>query len=337
MSNLLFLLKKHTDSAGYSINKSGLLNSATLVATALNKEYSIESSIELVVDGNEIDKFVVKHRPKIVILEAIWCPPYKLRELVRIHKDVKWVVRVHSRVPFLANEGIAMPWMREYGEIPNVTVTVNSENTFEDLVDILPSMDYLPNIYHTKYSPIQVGLRAPFTNYVNIGCFGAIRPMKNQLNQALAAIKFADSRGLKLYFSINSSRVEQGGLPVLHNLRGLFKDTKHELVEHEWMDHNTFKNVCRNMDIGMQVSMSESFNIVCADFVSVGTPIIVSQDIDWMPCLLQAKYTSVQSMVSTLNLAYNWPWLSVMTSRLKLDNYNSKALRQWATFLANLI
>jgi len=46
------------------------------------------------------------------------------------------------------------------------------------------------------------------------------------------------------------------------------------------MEHNDFIRVVKSMDIGMQVSLSESFNIVAADFVSNGVPLVGSPDIE---------------------------------------------------------
>jgi len=46
------------------------------------------------------------------------------------------------------------------------------------------------------------------------------------------------------------------------------------------MDHSDFISIVKSMDIGMQVSLSESFNIVAADFVSNGIPLVGSPDIE---------------------------------------------------------
>ena len=60
---------------------------------------------------------------------------------------------------------------------------------------------------------------------IDIGAYGAIRPLKNQLLQALAAIKFAESIGKTLRFHINITRIENNGDPVLKNLRNLFSNS----------------------------------------------------------------------------------------------------------------
>src|SRR5208283_4189063 len=96
-------------------NSSGLLNSATFVCDMLISS-SFSASLAQVNDGNGIDAAVYKYKPDIVVLEAIWCPPYKLRELTGLHRyrHITWIVRNHSELSFLGFEGIAMQWMLEY-------------------------------------------------------------------------------------------------------------------------------------------------------------------------------------------------------------------------------
>jgi hypothetical protein len=52
-------------------------------------------------------------------------------------------------------------------------------------------------------------------------CFGAIRPLNNQLFQAVAATEYARRIGRKLRFHINASRTKQRGENVLKNIRDI--------------------------------------------------------------------------------------------------------------------
>ena len=90
---------------------------------------------------------------------------------------------------------------------------------------------------------------------ISISSFGAIRPMKNQLMQAIAAIKFADDIERELVFHINATRVENKGDSALKNILSLFENTHHKLVQHPWLNHNEFIKVIKGMDICMQVSI----------------------------------------------------------------------------------
>jgi hypothetical protein len=171
--------------------------------------------------------------------------------------------------------------------------------------------------------------------HFDIGCFGSIRPLKNQLSQALAAIKFADENNLCLFFNINGTRTEQRGNEVLKNIRSLFEYQKHhKLIEHEWLQHHDFINLVSKMDMGLQVSFSETFNIVTADFVCQGVPIIVSPEIEWMPKKFKADPNSIENIVKVMNHIYKMNLSRAKRiSRSSLVCHNKKSLYCWLKFL----
>lgn len=348
-NKVLFLLRKNNSSgASYSdsvtTSKSGLLNSAILTAQALREELRMNVKVEVVVDGNSIDREVYNFKPKYCILEALWVTPDKMKEVARLHPKVTFIVRIHSEIPFLANEGIAMEFINGYKDISNVFVSFNERRTSDAFLELGTAAVYLPNIYSDvlpnrsiiqnifdklKYIKNYAnGLSYP-GHTLNVGCFGAIRPLKNQLIQATAAMIFADSTGTKLRFHINSSRVEQKGDSVLKNLIALFKDTNHELVEHPWYTHDEFLKVVKTMDLGMQVSFTETFNIITADFVSQGVPMVVSKEVNWMPDIAKAEVTSVKSIVGVIDEALFNKRYFINASLIALDDYNKHALRNW--------
>jgi hypothetical protein len=337
--SILFICKKRID---YGCNQSGVAyglgNSAQFIVNYLNKQH-IEAKLVFADDANSIDRLVTEFNPEYVIIEAIWVTAKKFQELLAIprHQNRVWIVRLHSRLSFLANEGIAIKWLMEYKE----TVMQDydfwiSPNTYElacDLHDLGMRCVYLPNIY----SPME-GFDNPnkkFNRILDVGCFGAVRPMKNNLAQAMAAIKFADDLNMHMRFHINSSRTEQNGDAVLKNIRALFSDSSHELVEHSWQKHHDFLNLVRQMDIGMQVSFSETFNIVASDFVHCNVPIVVSQQIDWMPFWTKVKDpNSTEEIRDKLHFVMATSWLGLhRLNKQWLDYSNSNAGREWLQFL----
>src|ERR1700676_2236752 len=139
----------------------------------------IESKVAIVQDNNSIDKIVTEFKPTHVFIEALWVVPEKFITLYELHPDVKWIIRIHSELPFLALEGIAVDWIKRYVLLPNVFVASNSHRVSEDL-EVITGQEvlYLPNFYPTEFEE--------FRSFVNVGilnvsCFGAIRSMKNHL------------------------------------------------------------------------------------------------------------------------------------------------------------
>ena len=304
---VLFLCKsQQTSGGGYGQHlSSGLYNSARFVQDML-VENGMESKTVTVVDANKIDAEVSKFMPHRVILEAIWVTPDKLRELQKLHPHIIWYVRVHSELPFLANEGQALGWLFEYAKLGrHVHIAANSDRAAKELSGLL----HCPVLWLPNYYPVDMcyhGFKTPARHVVDVGCFGAIRPMKNHLLQAVAAVKFAGELGKKLRFHVNSGRVEMHGNPVLKNLRSMFIALPHHvLVEHPWKEHSAFQEVVRTMDVGMQCSFTETFSIVGADMVNANVPVVVSPELRWVNKMFQVAPNNFTGMVDRLHLAYD--------------------------------
>jgi hypothetical protein len=333
----LFLLKEKNSYGNYSQYvkfSSGLFNSAKFVSDMLVAEGN-DSTVLEVVDGNGIDKAVTTHKPKIVFIEALWVEPAKLKELMELHKEVKWVVRIHSNTPFIANEGIAMDWCLKYLRY-GVIIAPNSRNSVKELKTVCHintgNIIYLPNYYVINFMKTFPTDSDPKT--LDVGCFGAIRPLKNQLIQAMAAIEYAKTSNLNLNFHVNTGRIENNGNNVLKNIRLLFEnlDDKYKLVEHDWLNHSDFLTLIHQMDVGLQVSFSETFNIVTADFVSQNVPIVVSKEIEWASSLIQANPTNVHDIVKKMHRAINYEKITKLNSH-NLKNWNKQSKNIWVEFV----
>jgi hypothetical protein len=154
--------------------------------------------------------------------------------------------------------------------------------------------------------------------------------MKNHLNQAMAAIAFGNENKTKIHFHINSDRCEQKGDAVLKNLIYAFKDTKHKLVFHPWLDHHEFIPLVKRMDVGLQVSLSETFNIVAADFAWNEIPIVGSGEITWLDRRYKADPNDIESIVDKVRFAYMGKSHNIQKVNLEnLEKYNKKSLKVW--------
>lgn len=327
---------------GYFKKYSGLFISARLVSKMIREIIGLESEVAVANDNNDIDRIVTQEKPTHVFIEAYWVVPEKFEVLAKRHPKVKWIVRIHSEIPFLSVEGMSMDWTLRYLDYPNVYLAPNSPRMFEDLKLILSQkycsdfinehVIYLPNYYdpqtHDRYS-------SGHKKHIDIGCFGSIRPLKNQLIQAIAAMSFADGIDMPLKFHINSNRVESSGDPVLKNLRQLFAGCpRHELVEHPWMPHGEFKKLIRTMEIGMQVSFTETFNIITADFVTEGIPVITSSEVWWLPAHIHANPNDTMDIIKKLKRV----WTGRLFGLQHLNNrglikYANDSINRWDDFL----
>jgi len=339
-------------SEGSAPLSSGLSVSVDQVVTALSKA-GIEATVVHVADNNQIHREVVAYKATHVVVEGFWVVPPKFDELKaqRDCQGVKWIVRCHSNTEFLAHEGMIFGWALEYLK-KGVTVAFNSPKAAKTMQSLAAENEamvgnvvYLPNYYNFDYSPSP--LKDFFSHFsgrsvalkvagdLNIGCFGAIRPLKNHMNQAIAATLMAKRLGLKLKFHVNSSRVENQADPLLRALKALFvQQPQNELIEVPWMDHDQFLVYTQGMDMVTQVSMSETFNIVCADAVASGVPII-GANIPWLGEKYQARPDEVQNIQAVMYRTWLRSGNQVVQQeqRRGLANYVKASLDEWLRFL----
>jgi len=342
---VLFVLKKRDVSWGDNVYgkgfSSGLLNSASFVCNMLKNE-GIGSKLVEVVDNNCIDKEVTLFKPTHVIIEAYWVLPEKFEVLTKLNPKVIWIIRNHSEIPFLANEGIAMEWSRRYANYKNVYVSCNNLRCMDSFNTFIPKHKnvYLPNFYPVtgKNSNLDIffeflKFRKCSNNPLHIACPGAIRPLKNHLLQAIAALKVGEELNRKMYFHINGSRLEMNGSNILKNLRALFDNNPlGELVEEPWANHEDFKKRLQGMDAVMQVSYSETFNIVGADAVDVGVPLISSSELQWSNKMYQADFNDVNDIAEKLKRAILVPYSASYARRL-LKNHVKNVPNIWMDVL----
>jgi glycosyltransferase involved in cell wall biosynthesis len=228
-------------------------------------------------------------RPEIthVIIEAPWIPTAKMEAIAWRFPRVRFVLRCHSQIGFLQVEAGAVKLFLEAAKLQdgslNFTVSGNS-GRFCDFVEKTYHYDclLLPNLYDTdRKNRRPPGFRN--TNKVRIGSFGAIRLLKNHATAAAAALIIARKKRLDLEFHLSVNR-EEHGKGVLQMIRNMFTGLNWAtLVEVPWKPWPDFRNYIGTMDLCMQLSHTETFNIVSADAASEGVPSVVSEAIDWAP------------------------------------------------------
>ena len=150
--------------------------------------------------------------------------------------------------------------------------------------------------------------------------------------QAIAAVRFANEIGKKLNFHVNVSRVEMNGEPVMSNLRSLFQHLYpkgHRLVLNIWTPRDEFLGLCGKMDIGLQVSFSETFNIVGADIIGEGVPLVGSIEIPWFDPTYAARAQYSDEIYNAIMLAHTDPQGNVLSNQQKLTDYTNKTCAVW--------
>lgn len=341
MEKILFILKErpyYTNNT--SVKSYGLINSSLNLAMYLGDlGYAVD--VVTVVDANGIDKVLYEYKPDIAIIEALWVPSFKLKELMEMprYKHIEFVIRIHSDVGFLSAETLSLTYINEYIALnkKKLTIAPNHKTFTEYLANALKhKLEYLPNIIHEVEHEKWNSHNKHESHVINVGCFGALRLLKNQPFQALCAIKACDDLEKKLHFHITADVHKDTSInPVIKNLEELFRNSPHKLVKHDWKENDDFIELIEQMDIGMQLSYTESFNIVTSDFINAEVPIIVSEAIWWMPNILKTSTIDYDAVVKKFisvyrNLDSNFLRLLM---RRSLSKYNKGAKNAWDEFL----
>jgi len=298
---------------------SGLSNCIAMITD------NIEGAVRAHVDDVEQSIVAIqRYSPSKVVFEGVWLSAEGCLKIQKMFPGIKIYVHIHSNIPFLAAESSSFLSILQYKDI-GVEIIWNCEHAFNAMKSIINS-HYLPNIYACKaLSKVKTD-----DQFLDVACHGSMRLLKNQVIQAMAAINYANTIGKTLRFHVNMGRSE-GGDDVKSSLKALFMmNKKHSLVEAKWLDHSHFIKSLTLMDIGLQVSMSETFNIVAADFVTAGVPMVVSPEIEWAFPGCFADCRSSASIERTMSYVLNTETVGI--NRLMLEHYSNEAKKKWHEF-----
>lgn len=317
---------------------TGMYNSAKFVVDELI-DMGVEALVEIVIDNNDINRVVTQYRPTHVFIEGLWVVPEKFAVLKAIHPTVTWIVRIHSEIPFIATEGKAFEWITAY-LLNDVTVAANAKRAHELLRFYARELNipnakadqltpYLPNCYPLSFWPYNTIDDEP--NVLDVGCFGAFRPLKNHLQQAFLAMKYAKDKGKQLRFHVNA-RQDSGGANPYKNVKAVIEGAGHELVLHDWEPREEFLVTLSKMDVLLQISISETFNIVAADATLVGIPILVSDEIAWsFPT--HANPHDIDDALKKLKLIMFSKKFFITGNRAGLAVFAKSARRKWLGYV----
>lgn len=264
-------------------------------------------------------------KPKKVLIQALWVSDEQWKYLRRTFPEVKFYAHIHSNAPFLACEIDAFGHINVARE--NGVGVVFNDGRMGDNEDV-----YLPNIYKDYSKTTKT--TAKDQNEFNVICAGSLRPMKNHITQAMGAMHYCNTNKKRLNFYINGTRSE-GGDTIKSNLRSLFRGTVHTLTDTEWHSHDQLLKTLPYYDLGMQVSLSESYNIVAGDYTVSGIPMVVSNEISWASAMCMAEPGSFISISAAIAHVMKHKEKVIMHNRSNLDMKNSYAINYWNEFYAS--
>lgn len=250
--------------------------------------------------GDELEKRLVEtqaaamrdkqHPVSHVVVSAPWIATDRFQAMLMRHPGVDFAVVSHSNIGFLMADPNGIRLLREACELSignhNFTVAGNCRkfcDAWDAMYGVRPR--WLPNLYDVS-TIRHVGQRKPWAGAgtLNVGVFGATRPLKNQVTAVAAAIEIAARNRAEVVINVNSGRAEGGGSvggAIEQLVAGL---SPHVRLQHVgWRTWPAFRQVVAKMHVLLSPSYTESFCMVVADGIAEGVASVVAESIDWVP------------------------------------------------------
>lgn len=289
----------------HHVSHIGLGVSALNTAKVL-RENGIHADVWPILNAKDLAARIEKSnpRPSHIVIAAPWIPTLDLQAyLIFRYPDIQFAVTCHSNVGFLAADPSAIKNFREELDLEQGSLNFSCAGNSRRFVKFIQSSYerpciWLPNLYYlTEKNPV---IRRPWSGgTLRIGSFGAVRPLKNNLSAAAAALEIAEKLHTDVEFHISVGRVE-GGYTVVRAIEAmLINSPRVKLVKDDWFQWPLFRNLIRSMHLLIQPSFSETFNMVTADGASESIPSVVSDAIDWAPDDWKAEVDSPDSIART--------------------------------------
>lgn len=327
----------------YGLGHIGMGNTCRQNAYSL-RNHGIHAEVWPVAGGDAIEARLLEENTTLslnpvthVVIGAPYIPIEWMRRLSQRFPKVIFAVVSHSNVGFLQAESAAIRLMRGSSDLAieefNFHCAANSHRLVEDFQAAYGrAITHLPNMYDLSATKPPTP-RIYHGGVVRIGSFGALRVQKNFTCAAWAAMAIARHLRAPLEFWINTGRDDNNGKVVYNAIRAATDNVPGvELKELAWTAPIDFRKVAHTMHLLIQPSYSETFSMVTADAVVEGTPVVVSEAIDWVPDYWVAEVDSVQDIADVgCRLISNGH--AAHDGYQSLQKHNASALRTWMEFL----
>lgn len=337
--NFSKILNNHPYVIGLGI--AAFNNSQTL------KQNDIDTEMWGIAEPEDLEKKLeeTNYNPDFIVISALWFPSEKLAELSYKYKNTTFIIVSHSNVSFMFADRNAFRLLREYAILQKLTNNIKlagnsykftkwASIVFDMPVVFLPNLYNLNNIQDIKYKHwCWQKPQWEKNGVIKIGNFGATRVLKGNLTACAAAIEISKKLDMPVEFWLSAGRVD-GGQSILHAIKQLTSNMPNFQVKYkEWSPWEQFRTFVGTMDLNMQVSLSESFNIVLADSLWGGVPVLASEVIEWLPENCIANLDDANQIADLgIRMLYDQSHYAA-DGRWALKKYVKDGIKEWKSFL----
>lgn len=329
--SVILVYKDFTGWCGYS--SVGLHVGAVKTAEYL-RAHGVQAKPVPVRHNVDLYHYLRQHFVSHCVIMAPWITPLDLGSLVEHFNRIRFVVKSHSNVAGLYGDYRGIGNLRNYADqtndYPNLQVAGNAA-PFAKWFTAAYEYDMLtlPDLYPIDAVSAKVRERGMT---VKIGAFGALRPEKNLTTAAAAALLIAKPLRRQVQFHLNSGG-ERDGKGLMTTIDQMCQGIPgFDVIKHKWMDWEKFFALVGRMDLLLQPSFTESFNIVTADGIAAQVPSVVSSAIRWAPKSWMAESDDANDVARVglrlLGNPHSWA-----EGRDALEFHNRHGFHLWRKYL----
>jgi len=344
---VVFIFKNFAAVKNSKVSHIGLGVAGTNTAKTLI-ENGIQAEVWPVTQPDDLFELLTKAEqdPKPVthvIISAPWIPTAKLADLAVKYPKIQFTVVCHSNVGFLMADTNGVKLLRQELElqklVDNFQVAGNNANFTKWASTVYQTeVVFLPNLYNLE------GMKNPNKRHywkpghlLKIGCFGAVRPLKNAISATAAALQIAVLLDVDTEIWFSSGRNE-GAVGIMSAIEQLVANHPKIKIRHnDWQAWPGFRDTVGKMHLLMQPSYTESFNMVTADGIYEGVPSVVSDVIDWVPKNWVGKADDVNDLARVGMELLTMPRQEAKAGQKAIKKYVANGVKAWESFLCKPI
>jgi hypothetical protein len=153
------------------------------------------------------------------------------------------------------------------------------------------------------------------------------------MSAAGAALILRDWLKVDVELWLSAGRTEGGGNTILNAIRAMLENKPGlKIVYNTWASWPKFRECVSTMNLLLQPSYTESFNMVTADGIAEGVPSVVSEAIDWVPEHWKANIDDVLD-IATVGRQLIFDPRAPYDGLVALEQHNRDGYSVWEEFL----
>ncbi len=273
-----------------------------------------------------------------VVVSAPWLPTLVYQQLCMTHPEIVFAMSSHSNLPFLQYDGKGPQLLRESYRlavgVSNFRAVGNCRRYtgFVSRTYGSPCW-FLPNLYDLGNKTAHPHRRPMQNGPLRLGAFCATRQLKNLMSAVGAGLEVGNRLNRDVEIWISSGRDGTHAKPILQGMYALVDGLPWaKIVDNGWKSWPDFRTTIRSMDLLLQPTFSETFNVVTADGIAEGVASVVTSAIDWAPQSWWANPDDVQDIADKAIALLNDSF-APQTGLQYLQDYINSGVGEWKNYL----